>query len=122
MTKPRLILIDPGHFHAALVQKEMYEGLSPKAHVYAPLGPELIDYLGRIARLNAQAEMPTAWQLRVEAAPDFLARPALEPPGGAAVIAGRTGWKIHRSKARGPGRVQCRAAKRASVPPRARAS
>src|SRR5258708_19676889 len=91
MTKPRLILIDPGHFHAALVQKEMYEGLSPKAHVYAPLGPELIDYLGRIARFNAQAEMPTAWQLRVEAAPDFLARLAQEPPGGVAVIAGRNG-------------------------------
>ena len=99
MTKPRLILIDPGHFHAALVQKEMYEGLSPKAHVYAPLGPELIDYLGRIARFNAQAEMPTAWQLRVEAAPDFLARLAQEPPGGVAVIAGRNGVKIDRIEA-----------------------
>ena len=99
MTKPRLILIDPGHFHAALVQKEMYEGLSPEAHVYAPLGPELIDYLGRIARFNAQAEMPTAWQLRVEAAPDFLARLAQEPPGGVAVIAGRNGVKIDRIEA-----------------------
>src|SRR5258708_38321216 len=101
MTKPRLILIDPGHFHAALVQKEMYEGLSPKAHVYAPLGPELIDYLGRIARFNAQAEMPAAWQLRVEAAPDFLARLAQEPPGGGAVIAGRNGVKIDRIEAAG---------------------
>jgi hypothetical protein len=99
MTKPRLILIDPGHFHAALVQKEMYEGLSPRAHVYAQLGPELIDYLGRIARFNAQAEMPTAWQLRVEAAPDFLARLAQEPPGGVAVIAGRNGVKIDRIEA-----------------------
>jgi predicted dehydrogenase len=99
MTKPHLVLIDPGHFHAALVQKEMYEGLSPEAHVYAPLGAELIDYLGRIARFNAAAETPTRWQLQVQAAPDFLARLAQEPPGGVAVIAGRNGVKIDRIEA-----------------------
>ena len=99
MPKPRLVLIDPGHFHAALVQKEMYEGLSPEAHLYAPLGPELLDYLGRIARFNAQAERPTAWQLQVQAAPDFLVRLAQEPPGGVAVIAGRNGVKIERIEA-----------------------
>jgi len=32
-----LIVADPGHFHAALVQKEMYPSLSPEVHVYAPL-------------------------------------------------------------------------------------
>jgi predicted dehydrogenase len=99
MIKPHLVLIDPGHFHAALVQKEMYASLSPEAHVYAPLGPELIDYLGRIARFNAAAEKPTAWQLRVEGAPDFLDRMAQEPPGGVAVIAGRNGVKIERIEA-----------------------
>ena len=99
MPKPHLVLIDPGHFHAALVQKEMYPGLSPEAYVYAPLGPELIDYLGRIARLNAQSEAPTRWQLQVQAAPDFLARLAQEPPGGIAVIAGRNGVKIERIEA-----------------------
>jgi predicted dehydrogenase len=99
MTKTRLVLIDPGHFHAALVQKEMYEGLASEAHVYALLGPELIDYLGRIARFNAQTEAPTAWRLQVEAAPDFLARLAQEPPGGVAVIAGRNGVKIERIEA-----------------------
>jgi predicted dehydrogenase len=99
LPKPNLVLIDPGHFHAALVQKEMYSGLSPQAHVYAPLGPELIDYLGRIARFNAQAAAPTAWQLQVQAAPDFLKRLAQEPPGGIAVIAGRNGVKIERIEA-----------------------
>ena len=99
MPKPHLVLIDPGHFHAALVQKEMYPGLSPEAYVYAPLGPELIDYLGRIARFNAQSEAPTRWQLQVQAAPDFLARLAQEPPGGIAVIAGRNGVKIERIEA-----------------------
>jgi predicted dehydrogenase len=99
MPKLNLVLIDPGHFHAALVQKEMYRSLSPEAHVYAPLGPELIDYLGRIARFNAQAAAPTAWQLQVQAVPDFLKRLAQEPPGGIAVIAGRNGVKIDRIEA-----------------------
>jgi predicted dehydrogenase len=99
MPKPHLILIDPGHFHAALVQKEMYDGLSSEAYVYAPLGPELLDYLGRIARFNAHPEAPTRWQLQVRAAQDFLKRLAQEPPGGVAVIAGRNGVKIDRIEA-----------------------
>src|SRR5262249_39021666 len=41
MTEVRLMTLDPGHFHAALVQKEMYAGVSRRAQVYAPLGPDL---------------------------------------------------------------------------------
>ena len=99
MPDTRLIIIDPGHFHAALVQKEMYANLSAEAHVYAPLGPELIDYLGRIARFNARADQPTRWRLTVHAAADFQAQLAREPPGGVAVIAGRNGVKIERIEA-----------------------
>src|SRR5688572_32522194 len=36
----RFMTLDPGHFHAALVQKEMYPGVSPQVDVYAPLGPD----------------------------------------------------------------------------------
>ena len=32
----RLITLDPGHFHAALVQKTMYDGVSRTVYVYAP--------------------------------------------------------------------------------------
>src|SRR5438445_11249131 len=81
MPDTRLVIVDPGHFHAALVQKEMYANLSAEAHVYAPLGPDLIDYLGRIARFNARPDHPTGWRLTVHAAPDFQARLAQEPPG-----------------------------------------
>jgi len=99
MSKPRLVLIDPGHFHAALVQREMYESLSPEARVYAPLGPDLLDYLGRITRFNAASERPTGWRLRLQASPDFLARLKDEAPGGVAIIAGRNGHKIERIEA-----------------------
>jgi hypothetical protein len=33
-----LITLDPGHFHAALVQKSMYPQVCPIVHVYAPEG------------------------------------------------------------------------------------
>jgi hypothetical protein len=84
MPDTRLIIIDLGHFHAALVQKEMYPNLSAEAHVYAPLGPDLIDYLGRIARSNSRADQPTGWCLAVQATADFQARLAQESPGGVA--------------------------------------
>ena len=41
----RFMTLDPGHFHAALVQKEMYPGVSPQVDVYAPLGPDLLGHL-----------------------------------------------------------------------------
>src|SRR5580765_1834147 len=33
-----LLTLDPGHFHAGLVQKLMYPQVSPEVHVYAPAG------------------------------------------------------------------------------------
>jgi hypothetical protein len=89
-----LVVIDPGHFHATLVQREMYPGLSPLVQVLAPLGPDLIDYLSRIARYNQQPEGATDWRLDVYAGPDFLRRLREGPPGGIAVFSGRNRSKI----------------------------
>ena len=44
----KLMTLDPGHFHAALVQKTMYDQVSPTVTVYAPQGPDLQDHLDRI--------------------------------------------------------------------------
>ncbi|MFZ2005924.1 MAG: putative oxidoreductase C-terminal domain-containing protein [Stellaceae bacterium] len=94
MTKLGLIVVDPGHFHAALAQKEMYPNVAETVHVYAPVGPDIVDYLTRIARFNTRAEMPTRWQLEVHAGGDFLDRLASERPGDAAIFAGRNHEKI----------------------------
>src|SRR5262249_4854625 len=48
--KTSLVVVDPGHFHATLVQQQMYPELPTVARVYAPLGPDLIEYLSHIAR------------------------------------------------------------------------
>jgi predicted dehydrogenase len=94
MAKLGLIVVDPGHFHAALAQKEMYENVAELVHVYAPVGPDLVDYLTRIARFNTRAEAPTRWRLEIHAGGDFLDRMAREKPGDVAIFAGRNNEKI----------------------------
>jgi predicted dehydrogenase len=92
----RLVTLDPGHFHAALVQKEMYPEVDPTVHVYARLGPDLLGHLGRIASFNRRAERPTSWRLEVHASPDFLERMLREKPGNVVVLSGRNRGKMDR--------------------------
>ncbi len=92
----RLITLDPGHFHAGLIQREMYPGVDPTVHVYAPLGPDLLAHLGRVSAFNARAERPTSWRLEVHAGPDFLERMLRERPGNVVVLSGRNRGKMDR--------------------------
>ena len=94
MVKIGLVVVDPGHFHAALAQKEMYDNVAERVHVYAPVGPDLVDYLTRIARFNNRNEAATSWEVEAHASADFLDRMAHERPGDAAVFAGRNNEKI----------------------------
>ena len=94
MPEIRFITLNPGHFHAALVQKEMYDQVAPQVHVYAPLGSDLTAHLGRIAGFNTRSQQPTHWELEVHTGPDYLARFAKEKPGNVVVLAGRNASKI----------------------------
>lgn len=94
MSEIRLVTFNPGHFHAALVQKEMYPGVSSSVHVYAPLGQDLLDHLGRISRFNARGGNPTRWELEVHAGPDALERLIREKSGNVVVFSGRNRTKI----------------------------
>jgi predicted dehydrogenase len=84
----RLITLDPGHFHAALVQKRMLPGVSPVVHVYAPDGPDLKLHMQRIESFNTRPDSPTSWETKVHAGPDFLERMLEEKPGNIVVLAG----------------------------------
>ncbi len=92
----RLVTLDPAHFHAALIQKEMYPELSPRAAVYAPLGPDLIEHLKRIAQFNLRADSPTRWELEIHAAADYEQRMLQEKPGAIVVLSGRNSAKMDR--------------------------
>ena len=88
-TRPwRFITLDPGHFHAALVQKKMYPEVSPEVHVYAPQGNDLKLHMTRIEGYNKRADQPTRWQEKVYEGADYLARMLSEKKGDVVVLAG----------------------------------
>ncbi len=84
----KLTILDPGHFHAALLQKTMYANVDAAVDVYAPAGPDLDDYLQKIAGYNARTQDPTHWQVQTHIGADFLERFVADRRGGVAVIAG----------------------------------
>lgn len=67
-----LITLDPGHFHAALVQKTMYDDVDSVVHVYAPAGNDLQLHLDRINAYNNRNENPTHWKEEVYTGNDFF--------------------------------------------------
>jgi len=89
----RLITLDPGHFHAALVQKSMLEGVDAVVNVYAPAGPDLDRYLAMIEGFNSRAEKPAHWQMKVHTGPDFLDQMLRDRPGNVVVISGNNAKK-----------------------------
>jgi predicted dehydrogenase len=72
-----LITLDPGHFHAALVQKFMLPHVSADVRVFAPAGDDVDQHLKRIEAFNTRADNPTHWNEIVVTGPDYLER-ALE--------------------------------------------
>lgn len=83
-----LLTLDPGHFHAALVQKSMYKEINPLVHVYAPEGPELAAHLKLIEKYNTRAEDPTTWKEEVYKGADYLQKMLDEKKGNVVIIAG----------------------------------
>lgn len=89
----RLITLDPGHFHAALVQKSMYEGVDSTVHVYAPNGPDLQLYLDKIDTYNTRPDDPTHWKEDVYRGTDYLEKMLADKAGNVVVMAGNNRLK-----------------------------
>jgi predicted dehydrogenase len=87
-SKVQLMVLNPGHYHAALVQKSMYDQVAPAAYVYAPAGAEVQEYLKRIESFNGRSEEPTSWQEKVYAGDDYLEKMLTEKPGNVVVMSG----------------------------------
>jgi predicted dehydrogenase len=83
-----LLTVDPGHFHAALVQKIMYDQVSPDDHVYAPLGPDYQQHLNRISSYNSRPADPTKWNEVVYTGDDFFEKMLSEKTGNVVVLSG----------------------------------
>src|SRR5882724_8118975 len=91
----RLVTLDPGHFHAALVQKSMYGDVDSVVHVYAPAGADVQLHLNRINDYNNRAAEPTHWKEEVYAGNDFFERMLAEKRGNVVVLAGNNREKTN---------------------------
>ena len=89
----QLITLDPGHFHASLVQKFMYDDVDSVVHVFAPPGDDVAEHLKRIDAFNVRADHPTHWAERVYTGADFLDRMLAAKAGNIVVIAGNNARK-----------------------------
>ena len=97
--KVKFMILHPGHYHAALVQKTMYDQVSPVVHAYAPAGPEVQEYLKCIQSFNTRPENPTSWQEKVYTGDDYLEKMLAEKPGNVVVISGNNQKKTEYIKA-----------------------
>ena len=95
----KLLTLDPGHFHAALVQMYMYDQVDPTVNVYAPEGDDVRMHLEKIERYNTRAERPTSWNEQLYTGDDFLEKMILEQKGNVVVLAGNNGKKTGYVKA-----------------------
>lgn len=103
-SKVKLITLNPGHFHAALVQKSMYAAISPDVYVYAPKGRELDAHLALVEGYNKRTDNPTSWNEHVYTGDDYLQKMLAEKKGNVVVLAGNNKTKtdfIHQSIAAG---------------------
>lgn len=95
----KLMILDPGHFHAALVQKSMYDQVDSTVYIYAPAGPDVQAHLAQIDGFNNRPENPTSWVNKVYTGDDYLQKMLTEKPGNVLVLAGNNAKKISYIKA-----------------------
>ncbi len=84
----RLAVVNPGHFHAALVTKSPLANMCDTIDVFAPEGPELEQYKGFIESYNNREDNPTAWVLDIETGDDFMSAFTADKESDIVVLAG----------------------------------
>ncbi|MEN8115509.1 MAG: putative oxidoreductase C-terminal domain-containing protein [Bacteroidota bacterium] len=89
----KIMSLDPGHFHAALILKSMYDQVNPVVNVYAPDGVDVQDHMKRIEGFNSRAENPTAWETKMYKGDDFFEKMISEKPGNVMNVSGNNAKK-----------------------------
>lgn len=89
----KLMTLDPGHFHAALIQKSMYDQIDSTVYVFAPEGDDVKQHLARIEAFNKRADNPTGWNEIVYSGSDYLEKMLSEKTGNVMMVAGNNAKK-----------------------------
>lgn len=91
----KLVVLDPGHFHASLLQKSKLSQVNDSVYIYAPQGVELEQYLTTINSFNSREDQPTSWQEQVYSDSDYLEKMLSEQLGNVVVLAGNNREKTN---------------------------
>lgn len=93
--KYTLVVVNPGHFHAALTLRKRHTLLADEVYVYAEDGPDLRDFLQLVGSFNQRREEPTSWRLHIYRGVDFLDALLRDRPGDVAIVAGKNNTKLN---------------------------
>lgn len=88
-----LMTLNPGHFHAALVQKNMLRQVNPDVYIFAPEGADLELHKTRIESFNTRRDSPASWNLITYTGDDYFDTMLEERPGNVMVAAGNNRMK-----------------------------
>jgi hypothetical protein len=89
-----LLILNPGHFHAALVLRERHPSLSDDIFVYSEPGPDLDRFLEIADSFNNRQVNPTRWKLNIYRGEDCLEKLIHDKKGDIAVLAGHNNTKM----------------------------
>ena len=84
----KLIVLDPGHFHASLLQKSSLSLLNDSVYVYAPDSIGIRQYLAAIDGYNHRETDPTSWVESIYTGSDFMEQMISEKRGNVVLLAG----------------------------------
>ena len=93
--KLTLMTLDPAHFHASLIQKNMLQGIDSVCYVYAPKSFGVSAHIALLSEYNFRKDNPTSWAVRPYIASDFLEKMLEEKPGNIVILAGNNKEKTH---------------------------
>jgi predicted dehydrogenase len=89
-----LVILNPGHFHAALTLRERHPLIDDDIHVFAEDGPDVDNFVRLVHSFNDRPVNPTRWTLYVYRGPDYLEKLLVQRPGEVVIVAGRNNEKM----------------------------
>jgi predicted dehydrogenase len=92
--KHTIVILNPGHFHAALMLRERHPLIDDDVHVFAEDGPDVDNFVRLIHAFNDRIVDPTRWTLYVYRGADYLEKLIAQRPGEVVIVAGRNNEKM----------------------------
>jgi predicted dehydrogenase len=89
-----ILILNPGHFHAALVLRESHPALSRDIYVYSEQGPDLDRFLEMVDAFINRKNNPIEWRIHVYTGPDHLEKLIEAKKGDIVVMAGKNHTKM----------------------------